>query len=336
MGIESDRLVFDYLSRVGDLAQQRQLDSQTRMRLVSSLRGEIDSRRARDDTPAAVRSILGSLGTPDAVVAAATADPGAPPAPAAPPPEAAPEQPAVPEQRGARGPRLRWRKGGRGEEPASAAGAAPDAGSPHLIGLDEDGAQAQGPDWWRVERARFDLSGDGLVPGFRGGVEIPAMLRPPPPQPEPGVDEPEKTAEGEAVAVAGGDAVVAAPLWRRGLGLAGGSVRAGHPVLLAAAALLVAGVVLGQWIVLVAGWGLAYASRRLSRTEAKFAVLGLPAAVLVASAVWLWGRTERRWGDPLAAGSEPLRAALSETWPWTLRAAALTSALYLAWRSRRA
>lgn len=70
MGIESDRLVYDYLSRVGDLAQQRRLPAGDRMRLVSGLRDEIDRRRATDgeESPAAVRGILGSLGTPDEVV----------------------------------------------------------------------------------------------------------------------------------------------------------------------------------------------------------------------------------------------------------------------------
>lgn len=72
MGIESDQLVFDYLSRVGDLAQQRKLPSRARMGLVASLRDEI-ARQRRDggaDSPAAVRRILARLGTPDAVVSA--------------------------------------------------------------------------------------------------------------------------------------------------------------------------------------------------------------------------------------------------------------------------
>lgn len=74
MGIESDQLVFDYLSRVGDLAQQRQLNSGDRMRLVSMLRGEIDRQRAKavggPDSAAAVQRILGRLGTPDEIVEA--------------------------------------------------------------------------------------------------------------------------------------------------------------------------------------------------------------------------------------------------------------------------
>ncbi|MFD9865590.1 hypothetical protein [Streptomyces alboflavus] len=76
MGIESDQLVFDYLSRVGDVAQQRQLPSGTRMRLVSGLRGEIDRRRAgAADSPAAIRRILDGLGTPDELVEAAADHP---------------------------------------------------------------------------------------------------------------------------------------------------------------------------------------------------------------------------------------------------------------------
>ncbi|UXI79355.1 hypothetical protein N6Q81_15605, partial [Streptomyces vinaceusdrappus] len=73
MGIESDQVVFEYLSRVGDVAQQRQLPSATRMRLVSELRGEIDRSRAKAvvDSPAAVRRILDRLGSPDDVVDAA-------------------------------------------------------------------------------------------------------------------------------------------------------------------------------------------------------------------------------------------------------------------------
>ncbi len=53
VGIESDQVVYEYLSRVGDVAQQRQLPSVTRMRLVSELRNEIDRRRAGAtvDTP---------------------------------------------------------------------------------------------------------------------------------------------------------------------------------------------------------------------------------------------------------------------------------------------
>ncbi|MEV3990585.1 hypothetical protein AB0J57_16915 [Streptomyces sp. NPDC049837] len=291
MGIESDQLVFDYLSRVGDLAQQRQLSSQTRMRLVSSLRSEIDSRRGEDDSPAAVRGILKALGTPDEVVGAAAGAAG-------------PARPAVPVQR---------TPSTRPETPAW------EAASPHLAGMDElgDGASAGQPDWWRVEE-------DALPPGFRGGVEIPDMLKPP-----PKAEEGEEAAEPEPVS----PAVSPAPARRR-LSLSG--LRLGHPMLVAAAVLLVAGVILGSWLALGGGWLLAYGSRRLSRTEAKLAVFGLPGAVAAGAAVWLWGRLDGRWGDPIPPGGDALSAALTATWPWTLRTAALASALYLLWRARRA
>ncbi|MFC8915908.1 hypothetical protein ACFT5C_09060 [Streptomyces sp. NPDC057116] len=327
MGIESDQLVFDYLSRVGDLAQQRHLSSQTRMRLVSSLRSEIDSRRGKDDSPAAVRGILSALGTPDEVVGAAAGDggtrgePSSPAGPARPDGPARPAHPAVPVQRT---PRTRFR---RRPEPREEEGA-PDvlaAQSPHLAGMDELGASDGRPEWWRVED-------DALPPGFRGGVEIPDMLKPPP---RPGEAEREgagaETAEPPAEVPAAPPST--APARRRP---ALPALRLGHPMLVAAAVLLVVGVVLGAWLPLLGGWLLAYASRRLSRTEAKLAVFGLPGAVAAGAAVWLWGRLDGRWGDPIPPGGDALATALDATWPWTLRTAALASALYLLWRARRA
>ncbi|MEY6567605.1 hypothetical protein AB8B12_22205, partial [Streptomyces sp. PGLac3x] len=66
MGIESDQLVFDYLSRVGDLAQQRHVPAAERMRLITELRRDIDQRRARPGgaRPAAGRRARGQHGTP--------------------------------------------------------------------------------------------------------------------------------------------------------------------------------------------------------------------------------------------------------------------------------
>ncbi|MFE6775317.1 hypothetical protein [Streptomyces sp. NPDC057702] len=82
MGIESDQLVYDYLGKVGDLAQQQGLLSGDRVRLVSEVRAEIDRRRgamAGADSPAAVRKLLAKMGTPaELVVAAGGRPPGAP------------------------------------------------------------------------------------------------------------------------------------------------------------------------------------------------------------------------------------------------------------------
>ncbi|MEU7278953.1 hypothetical protein AB0A69_09280 [Streptomyces sp. NPDC045431] len=306
MGIESDQLVFDYLSRVGDLAQRQQLPSQARMRLVASLRGEIEQRRAKSDSPEAVRRILTRLGTPDEVVAAASSG-----------------QLSVPPQRTAKTP-----------DPA---------GSPHLAGTDEVGSGDVQPDWWRVE---------DVPAGFHGGVEIPEMLKPPAPEDPEDPDAPEGTEDPEAPEASDAAAKArrlprlrlrrrtppeAAPAAAAPAAAAvpvKAPARIRNPFLLLAAALLLVGAVLGSWYPLAGGWLLAYGSRRLSRTEAKWAVMWLPGLVAAGAAVWLWGRTEGRWGEPLAAGA--MGEAVSETWPWVVRGAALASALFLAWRSRRA
>ncbi|CAL9295901.1 HAAS signaling domain-containing protein [Streptomyces sp. SudanB25_2051] len=301
MGIESDQLVFDYLSRVGDLAQQRQLPSKARMSLVASLRDEI-ARQREDGTesPAEVRRILARLGSPDAVVAAVEGG-GL----------------NVPGQRTADAPQPRD----------------PDAGPE--------------PDWWSV------------VPGFKGGVEIPELLAPPKPKdpPAPPPEDPPrrrglrallpggagtKTGTGEPAApekakpAPGGTRLAQLLLPRRKKTEAAApaaSRKLGDPVLLLAAACLVLGTVTGSWLALAAGWLLAYATRRLTRTQAKWGVLFLPGAVAAGAAVWLWGRLDGRWGDRIAPGT--FTQALSETWPWTLRTAALATAAYLFWQSRR-
>ncbi|MEU0336621.1 hypothetical protein [Streptomyces sp. NPDC006193] len=344
MGIESDQVVYEYLSRVGDIAQQRQLPSATRMRLVSQLRNEIDRHRARTtvDSPAAVRRILDRLGSPDEVVAAADGGAGVP----QPPPAAVPAQPSSPER--APEPDRRQRpKGLRravpGPRPAEPAPAAPrDAASPpHLAPAHELGDGAAPPDWWRVGAG--GLPGDAdPVPGFVGGVEIPELLRRPPaapaeqagapaapagtaPAPAPrrrllGLLPPRKAAPAEV------PAAPEAPARRR---LPGWS----NPLLLLAAAALLAGAVLGNWFALLLGWAIAYGSRRLTPAETKWAVTVLPGAAVAAGALWLWGRTDGRWGEPIPEGH--MGDAVGATWPWVVRGAAVASALYLTWRSRR-
>ena len=97
--------------------------------------------------------------------------------------------------------------------------------------------------------------------------------------------------------------------------------------------LLVVGAVFGNWFALAFGWLIAYASRRLSVAESKWAVLGMPGVVAAAAVVWLWGRNEGRWGEPIAQGH--MSDALVETWPWVVRGGAVASALFLVWRARR-
>ncbi|MFG3347143.1 hypothetical protein ACGF1Z_18980 [Streptomyces sp. NPDC048018] len=283
-GNDNDRLVFDYLSRIGDLAQQRQVPAAERRELVTGLRDEIERRRTVKGER--VPGILGALGTPDEVVGRVA--PQTPPAP-------------VPD-----------------EAPAAAGTRAADSGVP--------GARAA--DWWQD-----GATDTGAVPGFVGGIEIPELLRPPRPEDDADTDAdadagPERRGEGAGGAGAGGPGDATGRLPSRAVRLRG--LRPGSPLLLIAAGLLLVGAALGSLVPLAAGWLLAYASR-----ERRGAALVIPGLTATAGAVWLWGRVQGRWGDPVAPGGEAMGAAVSATWPWTLRAAAVASALFLLWRSRR-
>ncbi|MFB8089067.1 hypothetical protein [Streptomyces sp. NPDC055992] len=334
MGIESDQLVYDYLSRVGDLAQQQQLSSSARMRLVSELRAEIDRQRTAQaaHTPGQVRRIIGTLGTPDELVAEAG--------------RRAPDAPEIPGPR-----RARHHRPAPPEAPDEAdTGAVPPAADfgaagPHRAGTDELGDGEA--DWWRDEPGPFGESGPGAfgefgpgteVPGFRGGVEIEALLRPPEPEEEDEEEPDEEVSDEEAPDAAPPEKRRRRlPKLRRRTAVAPEAAAPrrgfGHPVLLLAAALLVTGAVMGSLLALAGGWLLAYSSRKLTRAEAKWAAMGLPGAVAAAALVWLWGRMDGRWGAPIA--EDGMKDALGDVWPVTVRAAAVASALFLLWRARR-
>lgn len=341
MGIESDQVVYEYLSRVGDVAQQRQLPSGTRMRLVSELRNEIDRQRAKTavDSPAAVQRILKGLGSPDEVVTAAgRTGGGAPQAPPASVPVQRDREDDV-RRKGLRRvvPLPRPRPADPGPAPSSASSDVPSP--PHLASAAELGGSAMRPDWWRVEGNGFGL-GDS-VPGFTGGVEIPELLKPPPPKETKAPEAVEATAEPapapliEQAGQAGqtGEAAPAASGRRRGRLPSLPAGRWTNPLLLIAAGLLAVGAVLGNWFALLLGWLIAYASKRLTQAESKWAVMGLPGAAVAAGIVWLWGRNTGRWGTPIAQGH--MNDAIAQTWPWVVRGAAVASALYLVWRSQR-
>ncbi|MEV7067071.1 hypothetical protein AB0N97_30390 [Streptomyces collinus] len=327
MGIESDQVVYEYLSRVGDVAQQRQLSSATRMRLVADLRDEIDKRRAKAtvDSPAAVRRILSRLGSPDDIVTAAAGGTGGEPHRAA--PASVPVQREAEPQERAKGvmrrvvPRPRPARSAEESQPAPSDGPAP----PHLAAGHELGDSAVQPDWWRVDSSPFGVGDE--VPGFVGGVELPELLKPPAPRRA----EKEKPDAGEAEPVVEAAEVAEKEGRRRLPSLSAGNWS--NPLLLIAAGLLVAGAVLGNWFVLLLGWLIAYASRRLTQAETKWAVVILPSLSVAGGLVWLWGRMNGRWGDPIAEGH--MNAAVAETWPWVVRGAAVASALFLVWRSQR-
>lgn len=308
MGIESDHLVYEYLSRVGDLAQRKHLSSGDRMRLVAGLRDEIDRRRAKyePETPAAVRRILERIGTPEEVLdtLSVTGPPTAADRPA-------PSAPTVPVQRG--------------------------AAPPHLAGLDELGAgEKMEPDWWTVGPA-------SAVEGFAGGIEIPELLKGPAAEREPDAEpeqDPAEAPEGRRTLVgflrerrrrakADADAAAAAAVVARAAPVR----RKPHTFLLLAAVALLAGAVSGYWLLSAGGWLLAYASRVLGPAERKWVVFGLPGTVFAGAVLWLWGRLNGRWGSALT--DEALGGAFHDLLPWLARGAAVASALYLLWRSRR-
>lgn len=190
MGTESDRMVYDYLSRVGDLAQQA-LPSAERMHLVTRLREDIDRQRSGDrDSPAAVRRILGRMGSPDAVVERAAGMPSR-----------APSGSSAPGggdggSRGPDGTRGAERAGGpdgsrtrdgsrRPGGPARGAGEAggraepvslPSPRDPESAGGRGTGGEAPGrrrePDWWRTGPAKRD--DEGRVPAQDRGRAAPA------------------------------------------------------------------------------------------------------------------------------------------------------------------
>lgn len=390
MGIESEQLVFDYLSRVGDLAHSTAMTAAERARLVSGLRGEIDRMRAAEggaETKAAVRKILSRLGEPAELVAAANGGTPVPrpraaedAGPAGGPsgsgsgssaygtgtgtgasagadqPRARPRLPKLPRlpQQLRREPEPPPRE----PPPTAAYGASP----PHLAGMDELGPQESDPDWWRVDPGPYGgdpvsysgsrgggrRPGSEPVPGFVGGIEMEELFK------TPQQREAEARAEAEARKRAqpgAPDAVADEPVVEKAQGGGGrrlgrllgaragraarGGPTAGGIVELLACGLLAAGAVMGSLVPLGLGWLAAYWSPKLSRNEAKWAVLGMPALTLGGGAAWLWGRADERWGTPIGEGEDALREAMADTWPVLLRVAAVASALYLLWRARR-
>ncbi|WP_202234179.1 HAAS signaling domain-containing protein [Actinacidiphila reveromycinica] len=373
MGVESDRLVFDYLSRVGDLAQTA-LPAADRMRLVAQLRSDIDKARGDGDNAATVQRILGRFGSPDEVVEAAAGTRGSAGAGAA-STAGAQEPPAGEPAPGSYGPYAKARRAAvpksrdssRGE-PGEAAAESAAKGTAEEPGDPGDGAgdrtrraqRGRGdrePEWWGGGpgdgRARLGEEVPGL-PGMTGGIFIPfddeelaGREAAEEPQPLPGALAGGGGGGAEAAGAAGDGAPAGeAPKQRKGLlrGLlrpgagAGGGARArvrgwGSPILLLAALLLVAGVVIGSWIPLGLGWLAGYLSRTLTRTQAKIAVFGVPGATAVGFAVWLWGRGKGRWGSPIAQGQ--MGHAVRDDLPVAVRVAAVGSALYFVWRARR-
>ncbi|MFJ9828882.1 hypothetical protein ACIRSU_31590 [Streptomyces sp. NPDC101160] len=248
-------------------------------------------------------------------------------------PQGIPGEPGTPDE--AAGRVTRDEAAGRvtsdGAAPDEAAGRASSDGAAGRVTSDEAAGRVTPPavpeprpgDWWRGDAVVtvFDdaATATGQVPGFVGGVEIPEILKPPPAEED--LDEEPQDEE------AGAEAPEAEP---RRLARLRAFPRFGSPLLLIAAALLLAGAALGSLVPLAVGWLIAYFSR-----ERRGAVFVAPGLAVACGVGWLWGRVEGRWGPPVPVGSTGMGAAIGDTWPWTLRAAAVASALFLLWRARR-
>ncbi|GAB2577612.1 hypothetical protein GCM10027168_08210 [Streptomyces capparidis] len=302
-GIENERLVHEYLSRVGDLARVA-LPAERRRELVVRLREEIERARAEEeDGPAGVRRVLGRLGSPDAVVEAEV-----------------------------------YRRVAEGVPPPFPG----DGLAPPFPGDTSRPGPALDPEWWRVPdrgAARNPL----LDPPDDLGLALPAPRTPPDGAKDtarqakagplrrllrrPRDGAPGTPSEGGTPSEDGSAARPA-----RG-GLLSGRGLLLHWREVAAAGLLVGGTVAGSWLAVLVGWLLAYYSARLTRAEAQMAAVGIPAASAAAAAVYLWGRAEGRWGEPLP--EDRLRPVLEDLLPVMVRVAALGSALFLLWRAHR-
>ncbi|KUJ69807.1 hypothetical protein ACZ90_08395 [Streptomyces albus subsp. albus] len=225
------------------------------------------------------------------------------------------------------------------------------ASPPHLAGEDELSIRESNPDWWRMDAGPFSQRSDtsyGAVEGFTGGIEIPELLKPPGSR-DAAQDGAKggtgQDAAGEQGAGAGpqADAGDGGRGARRGLlrrvvrrrakaeGAGGGAGIS--PMLLLSIVLLTAGALLGNVILPAFGWVIAYYLGKLSPAEAKTAVLVLPGLVAGGAMVWVWGRLDGRWGEPIP--EHGLGGVVRGTWPVVIRAAAVVSVLFLLWRARR-
>ncbi len=335
MGIESDQIVYDYLSRVGDLAQATSLTAAERSRLVAGLRQDIDGRRgdssgAQRAEASAVRKILSGLGTPDEVVRQAVHNG----VPGGEPDEDGAQRPAVPKPV----PSIPWRYTVSPAdlpvppEPPAPVGAGPGpGGGTGFAGGGRPGGRSgvdgpEMPGWSASYSADFLGLEEEPEPGVPG-------------QRQPVEDDFGAGAEAEQEAA---EAIAPDPrgsLLRRMLRPSGGSAAAAPvprgrlPLVESLAALvLAAGAVLDLWYVVLLGWFFAYSARRLGLNTARVASIWIP---VVAALVFGFQLYSQFHGHHLS--TDAARSALTSAAGLWLRTSAGGSALFLAWRiSRRA
>ncbi|WP_042364939.1 hypothetical protein [Streptacidiphilus neutrinimicus] len=353
MGIESEQLVYDYLSRVGDLAGQTGgLTAAERVRLVNDLRQAIDSQRAANSSSArsssaraevgSVRKILAGLGTPEQVVRRAAGGGGA-----------VGSGPAVPTA-SAPGPSARTTPSVPRSVPTQ--GGAPSLeGRAEFVRADAGSVPATGAQWWTFESGGGGFPGAGGVrmiqpPGWSGSFEgdflVPegtAVVDPvtglPAAQPAAAA-----AATGAGVNGLGDTGRQAAAQPRPGLlrrlrggataGAAGSVPRAPIPFVEALATLvLVGGAVTGLWYIAILGWLLAYAGRRFGHGVGRVAALWIPGLMAAACGFWLYSKSGHT-GHPALTNAQVATATHNAYALW-LRGSSALSAAFLAWRITR-
>ncbi|MEY9872318.1 hypothetical protein ABH931_001792 [Streptacidiphilus sp. MAP12-33] len=363
MGIESEQLVYDYLSRVGDLAgQSGGLTAAQRARLVNELRQSIDSQRAASSPSStraevnSVRKILAGLGTPDEVVGRASGGG-----------RWATSGPSVPRQGASSGPVAPSVQSVPSRPYADATPSIPAQGQPpgvegrvEYINPEANQTLTTGVPWWTGEVEGVVHPGAGGVrmvqppgwsgafdresPTYDGSVIHPLTGRPvglpgglpgetpgqqpgsPPeaiPQPSPGLL---RRLLGAQPAAPGAGAAAPVPVAQ--------APRAPMPFVESLATLvLAAGAVTGLWYLAVLGWLFAYGSRRLGRGVGRFASLWIPGLLGAACGFWLYSRGHTS-GHPALTNAQ-FAAATHNAFAFWLRASAGLSAAFLAWRITR-
>jgi hypothetical protein len=366
MGIESDQVVYDYLSRVGDLAQATALTAAERARLVTGLRETIDSKRGAGGVSgrssgsgrgeaAAVQKILSGIGSPDEVVRRAVHT-GVP---------RTKEYGAA--TRAGTGRADAGQGGGRGGGDGGDGGYGP---GPQIPVPAQGQARAGSTgDWWRYGGGSgtadggadggFGAAGPGFggpggtgldsgeLPGWRTTYE-PDFLNPElvdprvPQQRGPGDDQdaaeeqdPEQTAPRRSLLrrLFGSPSPVSPDAEEE---LVATRVRRGPlPLLESLAALvLLTAAALDLWYLALFGWLLTYLARRLGQGVNRFAAIGIPGLLAAALGFWFYSHTQGRPAGHQLTDAE-YQATVRATFQLWLRTSAACSAVFLAWRISR-
>ncbi|MEZ0065092.1 hypothetical protein ABIA32_001080 [Streptacidiphilus sp. MAP12-20] len=341
MGIESEQLVYDYLSRVGDLAgASPALTAADRARLVNTLRQTIDAQQAATAPRTAraevgsVRKILAGLGTPDEVVSRAAG--GALPASAAEVVRRAPAAPSVSAQASA--PVIE----GRADFVRADAG--------------NEGNTGYATDWWTLGGGAAEGSGgyEGGIPvvrppgwaggfvdeldpssAYRAGLVDPVTGIPTARQPEPAASTPAAAPKRGLLRRVLTPPTASAPSPAPEVAQPVTVPRLPIPFVEALATLvLVAAAVTGLWYVALLGWLFAYGGRRLGRGVGRFAALWVPGLTATACGFWLYSRAGHAPGHP-GLTSAQMTAATHNAFAFWLRFSSGFSAAFLAWRISR-